>query len=153
MNVEELVTGFYPQALVNRANQRYADGGPAPFREQSFTLAEQRVEVQADNDLEVVMYSPADSEIMMRVYPICDIDRDRDVDQNDIQAINAALGNPASSPSDRRDSDGDGAISATDVWVCQDACTLPSCQVPQVQVSRGSISATPGERDMPAKTK
>ena len=58
--------------------------------------------------------------------PICDIDLDRDVDRNDINAILAARNKPAV-PGDARDYDGDGMITVNDARACTLLCTRPRC--------------------------
>jgi len=56
----------------------------------------------------------------------CDIDRDGQVKRNDIEAILAARGTPAT-PDDSRDADGDGLITVNDARICVLACTKPEC--------------------------
>jgi hypothetical protein len=58
--------------------------------------------------------------------PRCDIDRDRDVDLDDINAILAARNTPAV-PGDARDYDGDGMITVLDARKCVLQCTRPRC--------------------------
>jgi len=58
--------------------------------------------------------------------PRCDIDRDRDVDVNDIDAIFAARGALAV-PGDARDFDGDGMVTVNDARACVLTCTRPNC--------------------------
>lgn len=56
----------------------------------------------------------------------CDIDRDGDIDRNDIALITAARNQPAQ-PSDPRDADFSGVIDVTDARACSLRCTRPSC--------------------------
>jgi hypothetical protein len=56
----------------------------------------------------------------------CDIDNDRDVDSNDINAIFAARNQPAG-PGDGRDFDGNGVININDARGCTLKCTRPRC--------------------------
>ena len=58
---------------------------------------------------------------------ICDIDRDSDVDQSDVDAIFRARGRRAS-PGDPRDADGDGLITVNDARLCVLLCTKPGCK-------------------------
>jgi uncharacterized repeat protein (TIGR01451 family) len=60
---------------------------------------------------------------------LCDLDRDADIDRNDVDAIFAARGQPASGPSDPRDLNRDGVISVNDARLCVLACSLPECAV------------------------
>lgn len=57
---------------------------------------------------------------------VCDVDRDGDVDKNDLSLISRARGQTAQ-PGDPRDSDGDGAITPNDVKECIKVCTRPNC--------------------------
>ncbi len=57
----------------------------------------------------------------------CDVDANAQVDIADIQAIFAAIRQPASGPSDPRDYDGDGTISVVDARSCVLQCTNPQC--------------------------
>jgi hypothetical protein len=58
----------------------------------------------------------------------CDVDGDRDVDLNDINAINAAR-NTTASPGDPRDANGDGTINVVDSRFCVVKCTRAGCAV------------------------
>jgi hypothetical protein len=56
----------------------------------------------------------------------CDVDRDVDIDKNDIALIRAGIGQtPAAN--DPRDANGDGLITMVDVRQCTLRCTKPSC--------------------------
>lgn len=59
----------------------------------------------------------------------CDVDRDGDIDKNDLSAISRARGQTAT-VDDPRDSDGDGKITPNDVKTCIPQCTLASCAIP-----------------------
>ena len=59
----------------------------------------------------------------------CDADGDGDIDSDDLLIIRNANRQPASSPSDPRDGNGDGLINVADVRFCQLRCTLPGCAV------------------------
>jgi len=58
--------------------------------------------------------------------PRCDLDVDRDVDSDDVEAIFAARGT-AAVPGDARDFDGDGLITVNDGRACALQCTRPGC--------------------------
>jgi hypothetical protein len=58
--------------------------------------------------------------------PRCDLDVDRDVDIDDVEAIFAARGTPAV-PGDARDYDGDGVVTVNDGRACVLECTRPNC--------------------------
>jgi len=58
----------------------------------------------------------------------CDVDKDGDIDKNDLALISRARGQ-APLPGDPRDSDGDGLITPNDVKVCIKVCTRPNCAV------------------------
>ena len=58
--------------------------------------------------------------------PLCDIDRDGDVDRNDINLIFAARGTLAV-PGDARDYDKDGRITINDARACTLQCSKPKC--------------------------
>jgi hypothetical protein len=58
--------------------------------------------------------------------PRCDLDVDRDVDVDDVNAIFAARGTPAV-PGDARDFDGDGIVTVNDGRACVLQCTRPNC--------------------------
>ncbi len=58
------------------------------------------------------------------------MDADGDVDSDDVAAIFAARGEPASGPDDPRDANGDGVISVNDARICVLDCTLPNCESP-----------------------
>ncbi len=63
---------------------------------------------------------------------LCDIDVDRDVDQNDINALILAKGT-AVATGDIRDMDGDGVISTLDARACVSYCpAAASCAVPEL---------------------
>jgi hypothetical protein len=57
---------------------------------------------------------------------VCDVDRDGDVDKNDLSLISRARGQ-AAQPGDPRDSDGDRVITPNDVKECIKICTRPNC--------------------------
>jgi cysteine-rich repeat protein len=57
----------------------------------------------------------------------CDIDRDGDIDRNDINSIFAARNNAASGPTDPRDFDGNGTITVNDSRACVLKCTKAQC--------------------------
>lgn len=58
----------------------------------------------------------------------CDVDRDGDIDRNDIALIaNAAKTNMSVGPADTRDADRDGVVTVRDVRACTLRCTRPSC--------------------------
>lgn len=59
----------------------------------------------------------------------CDIDGDRDVDRNDIQAIVGRRNTPAVLD-DPFDVDGDGIVTVQDARRCSLDCTLPRCAIP-----------------------
>ncbi len=58
--------------------------------------------------------------------PPCDVDANRQVDRNDINAIFAARNQPAI-PGDARDYDGDGIITVKDARACVLQCTNANC--------------------------
>jgi hypothetical protein len=58
--------------------------------------------------------------------PPCDVDANRQVDRNDINAIFAARNQPAV-PGDARDYDGDGIITVKDARACVLQCTNANC--------------------------
>ncbi len=70
--------------------------------------------------------SPMLGQIAAQTRP-CDVDGDNDVDQADLNAINAALNTNASSFSDARDANGDGKINVLDVRACTQQCTRAGC--------------------------
>lgn len=59
----------------------------------------------------------------------CDIDKDGDIDKNDINAIFAARGQKATGADDPRDLDGDGLITINDSRGCVLKCTLANCAI------------------------
>lgn len=60
----------------------------------------------------------------------CDVDKDGDIDRNDINAIaTAAKASLAVGPADVRDADRDGRISTADVRACTLRCTRAMCAV------------------------
>lgn len=60
----------------------------------------------------------------------CDVDKDGDIDRNDINAIaSAAKANLVVGPADVRDADRDGRISTADVRACTLRCTRSMCSV------------------------
>ena len=59
---------------------------------------------------------------------VCDIDRDGDIDKNDLAMISRARGQRADL-NDPRDSDGDGLITPNDVKVCIPKCTRLNCAI------------------------
>ncbi|MBI3155304.1 MAG: thrombospondin type 3 repeat-containing protein [Burkholderiales bacterium] len=59
----------------------------------------------------------------------CDVDRDGDVDNNDLNQISRARGQRARGSDDPRDGDGDGRITYNDVTVCKGQCTRTYCAV------------------------
>jgi hypothetical protein len=70
--------------------------------------------------------SPVVGQIAAQTRP-CDVDGDGDVDQADLNAINAALNTNASSFSDARDANSDGKINVLDVRACTQQCTRAGC--------------------------
>ena len=56
-----------------------------------------------------------------------DLDRDGDVDQNDLNLLLAARNQPATGPNDPRDLDGDGKITVLDARKLTLLCTRPRC--------------------------
>lgn len=70
--------------------------------------------------------SPVMGQIAAQTRP-CDVDGDGDVDQADLNAINAALNSNASNFSDARDANGDGKINVLDVRACTQQCTRAGC--------------------------
>ena len=56
----------------------------------------------------------------------CDVDRDGDIDRNDIALIRAAIGQVPTA-NDPRDANGDGRITVNDVRICTLRCTRASC--------------------------
>jgi len=59
--------------------------------------------------------------------PRCDVNGDAFVDSADVNAIFAVRGQPASGPTDPRDSDGDGTITVLDARTCTIQCGNPNC--------------------------
>lgn len=59
----------------------------------------------------------------------CDADGDGNIDRDDLLIIRNANRQPASSPTDPRDGNGDGLINVADVRYCQLLCTRPGCAV------------------------
>lgn len=70
--------------------------------------------------------SPVMGQIAAQTRP-CDVDGDNDVDQRDLNAINAALNTNASNFSDARDANSDGKINVLDVRACTQQCTRAGC--------------------------
>ena len=61
---------------------------------------------------------------------VCDVDRDGDIDRNDLNAIAlAARISLAVGPGDTRDADRNGVVSMVDLRACTLRCTRPSCAV------------------------
>ncbi len=58
----------------------------------------------------------------------CDVDKDGDIDKNDLSLISKARGQTAL-PGDPRDSDGDLKITPNDVKVCIQLCTRANCAI------------------------
>jgi hypothetical protein len=58
----------------------------------------------------------------------CDVDKDGDIDKNDLSLISKARGQTAL-PGDPRDGDGDLKITPNDVKVCTKLCTRTSCAI------------------------
>jgi hypothetical protein len=56
-----------------------------------------------------------------------DIDRDGDVDLNDLNIVLVARNTPASGPDDSRDLNHDGTIDALDARILTTLCTRPRC--------------------------
>ena len=61
------------------------------------------------------------------VVPAGDIDGDRDIDVDDINAILAARNQPAAGSNDPRDMNGDGRITVNDARAARVSCTRPGC--------------------------
>jgi hypothetical protein len=79
-------------------------------------------------DADNVTVSLAYSVTISAVVVLGDIDRDGDIDLNDINAILAARNQPAA-PGDARDYDGDGRITVGDARACTLQCTQPHCAI------------------------
>jgi hypothetical protein len=60
---------------------------------------------------------------------ILDFDGDNDIDQNDVDALQAAIGGLADRVDDPRDIDRDGVLTANDVAKLRTQCTKPGCAV------------------------
>ena len=58
----------------------------------------------------------------------CDVDRDNDIDRDDIALINLARNKPAESLSDPRDADRNGFINVLDARQCTVRCTRATCE-------------------------
>ena len=61
---------------------------------------------------------------------VLDLNGDGVIDQNDVNIITAAVGQPASGPNDPRDIDQDGTITANDAAIEATQCTLAGCGTP-----------------------
>jgi hypothetical protein len=59
----------------------------------------------------------------------CDVDKDGDIDQNDLALISRARGQRATGSDDPRDADLDGLITPNDVKRCIPQCTRLNCAV------------------------
>jgi hypothetical protein len=59
---------------------------------------------------------------------LCDVNGDRAIDRNDIEAIFDARGSTAAGPDDPRDADGDGLITVDDGRLCVLQCTNADCK-------------------------
>ncbi|MDX1734559.1 MAG: hypothetical protein R3228_09330, partial [Halioglobus sp.] len=73
---------------------------------------------------------------------LCDADGNLDVNIDDIDAIAAANGTPASGPADVRDYDGDGTITVLDARACVAECSLPQCVDP-AKLASARVAAAP----------
>lgn len=96
-----------------------------------FSLTGQYIEVRASlkataNAGCVETPSPILSDLRIIASATCDIDRDGDVDQNDLALISRGRGQTAL-PGDPRDANGDGQINAADVKACIPNCTRANC--------------------------
>jgi hypothetical protein len=94
----------------------------------SFNLAGQFIEVQvrltANNQGESpIVYDVTVASVSQGK---CDVDKDGDIDKNDLALITKARGQTPTAD-DPRDADGDGAITSADVKACIPLCTRPSC--------------------------
>lgn len=65
--------------------------------------------------------------VLVTVPKLGDIDRDDDVDSDDLNLILAARNTPANGPNDLRDLNGDGKIDALDSRKLVTLCTRPRC--------------------------
>ncbi len=72
-------------------------------------------------------HTPIESESCDYQPLVCDVNGDGQVDIDDINAIFAARGTPATGPDDPRDVNGDGVISINDGRECVLQCTNPQC--------------------------
>jgi hypothetical protein len=77
-------------------------------------------------DYRLVIAQPADTAAPL----FCDVNGDQFVDRDDVNAIFAARGTPASGPDDPRDADGDGTINVQDSRLCTLECANPNCAPP-----------------------
>jgi hypothetical protein len=95
----------------------------------NFTQFGRFIKVEARLTANVQRQSPQllDISIATRV---CDVDRDGDIDRNDLNAIAAAAKiNLSVGPADPRDADRNGVVSVLDVRACTLRCTRPNCAV------------------------
>lgn len=74
---------------------------------------------------------------------VLDLNKDKVIDQNDVNVITAAIGQPASGGDDARDLDRDGKITGHDAQLLQTQCTFPDCSgLPASVMSRLNAPTT-----------
>lgn len=97
----------------------------------AFNLTGQFIQVRLTLNANPQNQSPVVQDVTIASTPLakCDVDRDGDIDQNDLALISRARGQRATGPSDPRDSDGDGLITPNDVKTCIPKCTRANCAV------------------------
>lgn len=76
----------------------------------------------------------------------CDIDRDGDIDREDIKRIVVARDTRATDVNDPRDADGNGKITMLDARACIRRCNLPNCKV--VQPMPSPAIEDPGQTEL-----
>ncbi len=106
----------------NLNNKNFEARGNCTPLEQVGRFIEMRAKLSANPE----GAGPVVGQIAIQTRP-CDVDGDNDVDQRDLNAINAALNTDASDFADPRDANSDGRINVLDVRACTQQCTRAGC--------------------------